>query len=173
MKPTATGFSLLLGGRLVPVPRNLLNFGAITPEALEGADFLSREGRRRAAGEAEIRAKTGDEDESIASFFRRRFGDEFSQVVVEPLLAGTHSGRPEELSMQALFPRYVRMEREFGSLGGGTDGSGKCGFCLVWGRPSGAYGSLGFRAGEDEGFLGQDGAGGPLRAWVSGGRPSL
>ena len=56
------------------------------------------------------------DDESIASFFRRRFGAEAVTYVAEPLLAGIHSGNVERLSMRALFPRLLNAEREHGSV---------------------------------------------------------
>jgi oxygen-dependent protoporphyrinogen oxidase len=55
-------------------------------------------------------------DESIASFLRRRFGQECVDLLGEPLLAGIHSGDPERLSIQATFPRFVELERRHGSL---------------------------------------------------------
>jgi oxygen-dependent protoporphyrinogen oxidase len=116
ISPNPDGFSMLIGGRLWPVPRGLTNFGNVTLQSLGEAGFLSEEGRQRAALESKIPAGPSGNAESIASFFRRRFGVEFSQLVVEPLLAGTHSGRPEDLSMRALYPRYLQMELEHGSL---------------------------------------------------------
>ena len=50
-------------------------------------------------------------DESIASFIARRFGKEALQRLGDPLLAGIHGGDAERLSMRALFPRIVDLER--------------------------------------------------------------
>ena len=50
-------------------------------------------------------------DESIASFITRRFGREALQRLGEPLLAGIHGGDAEKLSMRALFPRFLDLER--------------------------------------------------------------
>jgi oxygen-dependent protoporphyrinogen oxidase len=55
-------------------------------------------------------------DESIASFVRRRFGEEAVDYLAEPLLAGIHAGDVERLSMQALFPRLLEVERMHGSV---------------------------------------------------------
>jgi oxygen-dependent protoporphyrinogen oxidase len=55
-------------------------------------------------------------DESIASFLRRRFGQECVDRLGEPLLAGIHAGDPERLSIRATFPRFVELERRHGSL---------------------------------------------------------
>lgn len=62
------------------------------------------------------KAHRQDEDESIAAFFRRRFGAEAADYLAEPLLAGIHSGDVERLSMRALFPQFVEAERRHGSV---------------------------------------------------------
>ena len=46
----------------------------------------------------------------------RRFGDEATTYLAEPLLAGIHAGDVDRLSMRALFPRLVEAERTHGSL---------------------------------------------------------
>jgi protoporphyrinogen/coproporphyrinogen III oxidase len=58
----------------------------------------------------------GNDDESIASFLRRRFGQEAVDRLGEPLLAGIHAGDPERLSILATFPRLRELERTRGSL---------------------------------------------------------
>ena len=55
-------------------------------------------------------------DESVASFFGRRFGREAVDYIAEPLLAGIHAGDVDRLSMQALFPRLTEAERRAGSV---------------------------------------------------------
>ena len=58
----------------------------------------------------------GRGDESIASFLRRRFGQEAVERLGEPLLAGIHAGDPERLSILATFPRFRDLEEKHGSL---------------------------------------------------------
>ncbi len=55
-------------------------------------------------------------DESIASFLRRRFGQEAVDRLGEPLLAGIHAGDPERLSIRGTFPRFAELEDRYGSL---------------------------------------------------------
>ena len=57
-----------------------------------------------------------NEDESVASFFLRRFGRETVNYIAEPLLAGIYAGDVNRLSMQALFPRLVNAEQKHGSV---------------------------------------------------------
>jgi oxygen-dependent protoporphyrinogen oxidase len=68
------------------------------------------------AGEVFVPRSHGDEDESIAAFVRRRFGDEAVDYLAEPLLAGIHAGDAEQLSVRALFPRLVDAEQQSGSV---------------------------------------------------------
>ena len=56
------------------------------------------------------------EDESVASFVHRHFGDEVTQTIAGPLLAGVFGGSIETLSVRAVMPAFVKLEREHGSL---------------------------------------------------------
>jgi oxygen-dependent protoporphyrinogen oxidase len=73
-------------------------------------------GRLRMACEAVVPRRSGDEDESIGTFVRRRFGQEAVDYLAEPLLAGIHAGDVDRLSAQALFPRLLAAERQSGSV---------------------------------------------------------
>jgi oxygen-dependent protoporphyrinogen oxidase len=55
-------------------------------------------------------------DESVGSFFRRRFGPEAVDLIAQPLLGGIHAGDIEQLSMRSLFPRLLDLERAGGSV---------------------------------------------------------
>jgi oxygen-dependent protoporphyrinogen oxidase len=118
VEPQAKEFSMLIGGKLQRVPGGLVTLTYSEPDAVAEACFLSDEAKQAVLDESLAPMGEGS-DESIASFFRRRFGEEFSRLVAEPLLAGTHGGSPETLSMAALYPGYFDLEREFGSLAGG------------------------------------------------------
>ena len=58
------------------------------------------------------------EDESLASFIRRRLGQDFYREAVKPLVQSVYMGDPETLSLRALFPRFEQAERIYGSLAG-------------------------------------------------------
>ena len=115
MEPLSSEFSILTKGRLHTVPRALASLIPSASGALEKVGFLSSSAKKRALKESEI-GPGHEADQSIASFFRRRFGRAFSELVAEPLLAGTHAGDPEKLSMAALYPAYLGMERDHGSV---------------------------------------------------------
>ena len=77
---------------------------------------FSLRGKLRMAAEYALPGRPAAGDESIASFMGRRFGREAVEYLADPLLAGIHGGDAERLSMQALFPRFLEMERRYGSL---------------------------------------------------------
>ncbi|MFA5168677.1 MAG: protoporphyrinogen oxidase [Candidatus Omnitrophota bacterium] len=57
-------------------------------------------------------------DESLASFIRRRLGQNFYQTVAKPLVQGVYMMDPERLSLEAMFPRLQQAEKTYGSLAG-------------------------------------------------------
>jgi oxygen-dependent protoporphyrinogen oxidase len=83
--------------------------------ALARSPLFSIGGKLRMAAELLI-PQSGGEDESIASFVRRRFGQEAVDYLADPLLAGIHAGDAERLSVRSLFPRLLEAERQSGSV---------------------------------------------------------
>ena len=55
-------------------------------------------------------------DESLASFVRRRLGREALDRLIQPLVGGIYTSDPERLSLAATLPQFIEMERECGSL---------------------------------------------------------
>ena len=84
--------------------------------SLARSSIFSIGGRLRMACELFMPRRGGDEDESIGTFVRRRFGEEAVDYLAEPLLAGIHAGDVDRLSTQALFPRLLEAERNSGSV---------------------------------------------------------
>jgi oxygen-dependent protoporphyrinogen oxidase len=114
--PSARKFYILLGGKLHSVPHELVALVPSKPEALWKASFLSLQAKTRASMEGLIPAQRDQEDESLSSFMRRRFGDEFALRFAEPLMGGVHAGHPERMSMRSIYPMYWAMERSKGSI---------------------------------------------------------
>ncbi len=56
------------------------------------------------------------EDESVASFGRRRIGDEATRAFLDPLVSGIFAGDVERLSLPSAFPKLAEMEARHGSL---------------------------------------------------------
>jgi oxygen-dependent protoporphyrinogen oxidase len=88
--------------------------GRIWPIATSA--ILSWRGKARLAYERFIKQKVEPGDESVASFARRRLGQEAFERLVQPLVGGIYTGDPEKLSLAATLPRFLEMERKYGSL---------------------------------------------------------
>lgn len=56
------------------------------------------------------------EDESLGYMIERRLGAEVLENLTEPLLAGIYAGDMRRLSLQATFPQFGEVERDYGSL---------------------------------------------------------
>ncbi len=114
---------ILVKGRLVPIPEGLefmvptriLPMAAtplfsFTTKLRMMAELFSSDGSQSQYKDNE------DEDESVADFVRRHFGQQMVDRVAEPLLAGVYGGNAENLSVRAVLPRFAEMEHESGSL---------------------------------------------------------
>ena len=95
-------------GMMLAVPTKVLPFAR--------SGLFSWPGKLRMGLDLVIPGGNGRGDESIASFLRRRFGQESVERLGEPLLAGIHAGDPERLSILATFPRFRDLEAKHGSL---------------------------------------------------------
>lgn len=86
----------------------------IDPLGFFSSNFFSLRGRLRLLLEPFIARRL--EDESVASFIRRRFGPELLDYVFDPLVGGLYAGDPEKLSIAALLPRLKQLETHYGSV---------------------------------------------------------
>ena len=111
---------ILRGGRLMAMPAGMRMMVPGDMAALDSSELFSEEAKRAYAAEperaAELKASAPDHDESVAQFVQRHFGDEVLQTVAVPLLSGVFGGDVRKLSVRAVMPAFVRMERDFGSL---------------------------------------------------------
>lgn len=85
-------------------------------KSLARSSVFTLGGRLRMAAELFVPRRGGEEDESVGTFVRRRFGQEAVDYLAEPLLAGIHAGDVDRLSTLALFPRLLAAERQSGSV---------------------------------------------------------
>lgn len=104
------------GNRLVPVPEGLYLMapGKLWPFAW--SRLISLRGKLRMLQDFFIPPRIGDEDESLASFVRRRLGREALDRIAQPLISGIYTADPEQLSLAATMPQFLNMERTHGSL---------------------------------------------------------
>ncbi|KAL6048695.1 oxygen-dependent protoporphyrinogen oxidase [Balamuthia mandrillaris] len=102
---------LWLDGRLQRMPSSPLQLlsDPLTKDLMW--EVLSgKEWRQQKAGEA-------DKDESVRSFFARRFASpRAADVFVDALCLGVFAAPAERLSMKACFPSFWEMEQKYGSL---------------------------------------------------------
>ncbi|MBI5236806.1 MAG: protoporphyrinogen oxidase [Deltaproteobacteria bacterium] len=80
------------------------------------SSLITFKGKFRMFMELFVPKKKDGEDESLASFVRRRLGQEALDKIAEPLVAGVHAGDPDTMSVRSSFPKFVQMEEEYGSL---------------------------------------------------------
>lgn len=55
-------------------------------------------------------------DRAVAEFVEEHYGREAVDYLAEPLLAGIYGGDPDQLSITSVLPRFVEIERKYGSL---------------------------------------------------------
>jgi protoporphyrinogen/coproporphyrinogen III oxidase len=90
---------IYFNGRLQKAPFGVMTLGTLA----------------RALGEPFIRSKSPP-GESVRDFFTRRFGKQAHDRLVAPILMGIYATDTALLSMAAVWPRMLEMEREYGSL---------------------------------------------------------
>lgn len=107
---------VLRKGKPLPVPEGFMLMAPAKPWTILTTPVLSVPGRLRLLAEAFLRRKPDVSDESLASFVRRRFGQETFERLVQPLVGGIYTADPEKLSLRATMPRFLDMEAQHGSV---------------------------------------------------------
>jgi oxygen-dependent protoporphyrinogen oxidase len=74
--------------------------------------LFSWAGKLRMASELFMPRGEMDDDESLGSFVRRRFGSEALERAAQPLIGGIYASDPDKLSLTATMPRFKEMERQ-------------------------------------------------------------
>ena len=99
---------VLLHGRLRKIP--------MSPQALLASTLLNPVSRWKIATEPFKKSQPPTEEESVAAFVRRKFGNEILEYLVAPFVSGVYAGDPEKLSLKAAFPTLDEWERQYGSV---------------------------------------------------------
>lgn len=86
------------------------------PLGFLSSSYLSPGARLRVLAEPAIPRRDAAVEESVAGFWSRRFGPEFAERIIDPLIGGLFAGCASELSMPAVFPKLIEMERQHGSI---------------------------------------------------------
>ncbi|MBI5016742.1 MAG: protoporphyrinogen oxidase [Deltaproteobacteria bacterium] len=95
-------------GRLQQLPEDPVSFLL--------SDLLSIRGRLRIAADFLLPQGDPSEDESVASFVRRRLGQEALDKLIDPMSAGIYAGDPNVMSLKSCFPKVWQIEQQFGGL---------------------------------------------------------
>lgn len=104
LRPTPEGFQLLAPSRMLPFLTT---------------DIFTWRGKARMALDLLLPRRgdsNGSDDESLAAFVRRRFGQEALERMAQPMVGGIYTADPESLSLRATMPRFLEMERRDRSL---------------------------------------------------------
>jgi oxygen-dependent protoporphyrinogen oxidase len=96
------------GGRLIRAP--------LSPPTLLTSPLLDASTKWRLITEPFRHSHPPDDDESIAVFTRRKFGESLLENLVGPFTSGIYAGDPEQLSLRAAFPQIHKWEQESGSI---------------------------------------------------------
>ena len=109
-----------MNGQLLAMPEGMR---MMVPEdlcALDNSPLFSDGAKAAYARElesaVELKQSVPKDDESVASFVLRHFGEEVLTKIAAPLLSGIFGGDVTKLSVQAVMPNFVSMEAEHGSL---------------------------------------------------------
>jgi oxygen-dependent protoporphyrinogen oxidase len=108
---------VLKRGRLVPLPDGLMLMIPTRILPLVRTRLVGFETKVRMGLEWFRRPQNGwQPDRSVAEFVAAHYGWEAVDYLAEPLLAGVYGGNPNELSVASVLPRFVELEKKYGSL---------------------------------------------------------
>jgi oxygen-dependent protoporphyrinogen oxidase len=111
---------VLIDRKLQAMPDGMRMMVPSDLEALDASEMFSTEAKHAYRDEVrranELRAGAPVNDESVAVFVRRHFGDEVLEKIGAPLLSGVFGGDVAKLSVRAVMAPFVAMEKEHGSL---------------------------------------------------------
>ncbi|HEX3470545.1 MAG TPA: protoporphyrinogen oxidase [Silvibacterium sp.] len=129
---------LLENNRLVPMPDGMRMMVPTRWAPIMESPLFSWQAKLAYLREARLReelkqsALADSEDESVASFVRRHFGDEVAGTIAGPLLSGVFGGSIDALSVRAVMPAFVKLEKEHGSLIAGLQQRQEAGSAAVF-----------------------------------------
>jgi oxygen-dependent protoporphyrinogen oxidase len=103
-------------GRLISVPEGLFLIVPTEMGPLLRSRLLSWRCKLQMGMDLLRRPQGEAPDRTVAEFVRDHYGSEAVDYLAEPLLAGIYGGNPAELSVKSVLPRFVELERQFGSL---------------------------------------------------------
>ncbi len=107
---------VLRGGKLVPLPDGIQFLIPTRIRPILTTPLLSLGAKARMGIELFHRVPRDSPDRSVAEFVIDHYGREVNEYLAQPMLAGVYGGAPESLSINAVMPRMVELEKKFGSV---------------------------------------------------------
>ncbi len=113
---------IVRSSRLRPVPEGFQLLAPSQVWPFVTTDIFSLAGKLRMSADLFLPRKSANgntdepEDESLASFVRRRLGREALERMAQPMIGGIYTADPEKLSLRATLPRFLEMESEHRSI---------------------------------------------------------
>ncbi|MGH7428886.1 MAG: protoporphyrinogen oxidase, partial [Candidatus Methylomirabilaceae bacterium] len=104
------------GGALHPLPEGFFLLAPTRIRPFLRSRLLSWRGKVRVLLDLLLPRGRSDADESLASFVRRRLGQEALARLAQPMVGGIYTADPERLSLRAIFPQFLEMEARHGSV---------------------------------------------------------
>ena len=141
--PAAEGAFVWTARGLERLPQTALGVPA-GAAALARWPGLSRRARARGLVDLVRRPRRQIGDEALGALLRRRLGDEVTEALVAPLLAGLFAGDVDRLGVGVTFPELAAWERDVGSLlrGAAAALAGADGAGPMFLRPTGGVAKL-------------------------------
>lgn len=99
---------IVINGALRPIP--------LAPPALLSSSLLGARTKMRLLADALGHTRPPQDDESVAAFVRRKFGDELLDRLAGPFVSGIFAGDAEKLSLRSSFPSAYQWENQSGSV---------------------------------------------------------
>jgi len=111
------GTAILHRGRLLKIPEGFLMMAPTRLAPILRSPLFSWWGKARMLAEPLVPSRRVEvEDESLASFVRRRFGREVLERVAEPVMAGLYTADASRMSLRMTMPRFLDLEANEGSI---------------------------------------------------------
>lgn len=110
---------VLRDGRLRQLPDGVQFLAPTKIRPMLSTRLFSWRAKLRMAAELLRRPRDVVHDRSVAEFVLDHYGPEVNEYLAQPMLAGVYGGSPESLSVNAVLPRFLELERRYGSLSRG------------------------------------------------------
>jgi len=110
---------VLRGGRLIPLPDGVQFMAPTKVMPIVTTPLLGVRSKAKMAMEWFRRPAEVSRDRSVAEFVKEHYGSEVNEYLAQPMLAGVYGGSPEKLSVNSVLPRFVELEKRYGSVGRG------------------------------------------------------